>query len=148
VKWPNDILIDTKKVAGILTEINANIDYVNHVICGIGVNLNEAPKGDEPGLNAVSLSDKNGALVSRAVFARTLYSSVEKWYKVFLKDGFASVAGVWREYFNAEGKPVSIRGHERSVEGICMGIDETGALLVRESSGRVTAITSGDMVLT
>ncbi len=148
VKWPNDILIDSKKVAGILLEMNADIDRVNHVVCGIGVNINSSPQDEKgPGLNAVSLRDISGAPVSRAAFARTLYSSVEKWYKVFLDDGFISVAEAWRGYFNAEGKPISIKALDRNVEGICMGIDETGALLVREASGRVSAITSGDVAL-
>lgn len=146
VKWPNDILIGTKKVAGILTEISADIDRISHVVCGIGVNINLAPEGETgKGLNAVSVSEMSGAPVSRALFARALYSSVEKWYKVFLKGGFASVAGAWRGYFNAEGKSVSIEAHGRTIKGICMGIDEAGALLIRKSSGEVMAVTSGDM---
>jgi biotin-(acetyl-CoA carboxylase) ligase len=64
-------------------EMSADNDYVNHVICGIGVNINLAPVGSEPGLNAASLNEKSGVNVSRAAFARALYSSVEKWYKVF-----------------------------------------------------------------
>lgn len=148
VKWPNDILIDSKKVAGILLEMNADIDRVNHVVCGIGVNINSSPQNEKgPGLNATSLSDISGAVVSRTAFARTLYSSVEKWYKVYLVDGFISVAEAWRGYFSAEGKPISIKALDRNVEGICMGIDETGALLVREASGRVSTVTSGDMAL-
>lgn len=147
VKWPNDILIDSRKVAGILMEMNADNDYVNHIICGIGVNINLAPVGSEPGLDAASLNGKSGEALSRTLFARVLYSSVEKWYKVFLKGGFASVAGAWRGYFNAEGKAVSIKAHGRSVEGICMGIDDFGALLVRQNSGEVSTITSGDMAL-
>ncbi|MEE9543160.1 MAG: biotin--[acetyl-CoA-carboxylase] ligase [Thermodesulfobacteriota bacterium] len=162
VKWPNDILLDSMKVSGILMEMSADIDRVNHVICGIGVNINSAPKlsggtggtggtgtgrPGPGGLKATSLRASSGANVNRAAFARELYSSVEKWYKVILKEGFGPAIEAWRGYFIAEGKAVSIDAIDRSVEGICMGIDETGALLVREGSGKVSTITSGDMAL-
>ena len=151
VKWPNDILLDSMKVSGILMEMSADIDRVNHVICGIGVNVNSAPKlAGCLGLKATSLREKASAHVAhldRTVFARALYSSVEKWYKVILKEGFAPIVEAWRGYFGAEGKRVSVNAIDRNVEGICMGIDDTGALLVREGSGKVSTITSGDMTL-
>ena len=154
IKWPNDILLDSMKVSGVLSEMSVDIDRVNHVICGIGVNVNSTPDGvgsiAEPngaGLKATSLSVKSGAYVDRAAFARVLYSSVEKWYKVLLKDGFAPIVTAWTRYFEAQGKRVCINAIDRNVEGICMGIDDTGALLVREGSGKVSSITSGDMTL-
>jgi BirA family biotin operon repressor/biotin-[acetyl-CoA-carboxylase] ligase len=148
VKWPNDILIEKMKVSGILMEMSADMDRVNHVVCGIGVNINSAPKLEQVrGLKATSLRAASGVEIDRAAFAQVLYSSVEKWYKVILKEGFEPAIEAWRGYFVAEGKSVTIDAIDRSVSGICMGIDNTGALLVREGSGKLSTITSGDMTL-
>ena len=83
VKWPNDILIDSKKVAGILTEMNADMDRVNHVICGIGVNINLSPAGDEPGLNAASLSEKSGADLKGRICPRLFIRALKNGIKSF-----------------------------------------------------------------
>jgi BirA family biotin operon repressor/biotin-[acetyl-CoA-carboxylase] ligase len=143
VKWPNDILIDSRKVAGILTEMNSEADRVNFVIVGIGVNLNMTPSG-ELRLTATSIKEKSGNEVPRAAFAQALYSSVEKWYKVYLAEGFEPVLVAWRGYFASEGKPVRVKGSQ-NIEGICMGIDGQGALLVRIPSGRTARILAGEV---
>jgi BirA family biotin operon repressor/biotin-[acetyl-CoA-carboxylase] ligase len=143
VKWPNDILIDSRKVAGILTEINCETDRVNFIVLGIGVNLNMTPS-NELRHTATSIMEKRGGEVPRAAFAQTLFSSVEKWYKVYLAEGSAPVLDAWRGYFNAEGKPVRVKGFQ-NIEGICMGIDARGALLVRIASGRTERVLAGDV---
>ncbi len=143
VKWPNDILIESKKAAGILTEMNSETDRVNFVVLGIGVNLNmNLP--DELLHTATSIKEKTGREVSRAEFAQRLFSSIEKWYKVFLAEGFEPVSSVWRTYFDREGKHINVRG-SREVEGICMGIDSQGSLLVRLGSGQVERVISGEL---
>jgi BirA family biotin operon repressor/biotin-[acetyl-CoA-carboxylase] ligase len=143
VKWPNDILIGSRKAAGILTEMNSETDRVNFLIVGIGVNLNMACP-NELGHTATSIKEKTGNEVPRAAFAQTLYSNVEKWYKVYLAKGFGPVVDAWRGYFDREGKPVKVKGF-RDVEGICMGIDRQGALLVRIASGRTQRVLAGDV---
>ncbi|MEE9614727.1 MAG: biotin--[acetyl-CoA-carboxylase] ligase, partial [Thermodesulfobacteriota bacterium] len=114
VKWPNDILIESCKVAGILTEMNSEMDRVNFVVVGIGVNLNAAPslRHGRMRIPAVSIKgmEKTGSDVPRARFTQTLYSAMEKWYKVYLTDGLSPVVSAWRGYFASEGKPVRVSG--------------------------------------
>ncbi len=149
VKWPNDILLNDRKVAGILTEMSSDMDRVAYIVSGIGVNINmDINKVPKILKNIViSLNDRAKEDISRAHFARTLYSSVEKWYKVYIVEGCAPIVGAWRKYFDAEGRKISVNTIDRVVEGLCMGIDDGGALLLREPSGEVVKITSGEMAV-
>jgi len=147
VKWPNDILIGGRKVAGILLEMDAEPDHVHFVVIGVGINVNvrarDLPAGVSPG--ATSLVDERGGEVSRCELVRELYSRLERWYKAYIKEGFEPVARAWRGYFHSEGSPVRVEVFGRSIEGICLGIDAGGALLVRTASGEVERVVSGDV---
>lgn len=146
VKWPNDILIDSRKVAGILMEMDSEADRINFVIAGIGVNVNmeESMLPDSIKTIAASLAEKSGGEVDRIGFVRSLYSSIEKWYKIYLREGFTPILSAWKSYFDAEGKPTKVNCFNSSVSGICAGVDESGALLVRNSAGAIVRIISGD----
>lgn len=146
VKWPNDILINNKKVAGILTEMSSESDQVNHIIIGIGINVNIEAASLPTGLRlaASSLMEESRKQVNRTELIRNLYSRLEKWYKVLLNEDSSEIIETWREYFNFVGKHVRIEGF-KNVEGICMGIDSEGALLIKERSGAIERVVAGDM---
>ncbi len=147
VKWPNDVLIASRKVAGILMEMESEAERVKFLVAGVGVNLNmpESVLPDELRARAVSLAAHAGGEVSRTEFLGTLYSKVERWYKLYVEKGFPPVIGAWRGLFTSEGKPVRVEMGGHAVEGICMGVDTDGALLVRTSGGKVERVVSGDM---
>lgn len=149
VKWPNDILIGSRKAAGILMEMDSEPDRVNFIVAGIGVNINMAGADMPPPIRgiATSLREKAGRTVSRPDFTLSLFSSIEKWYKVFLEDGDGGVLKRWRELFAMTGKTVKVTGITRTVEGVCLGIDDSGALLLRLPSGEVERVISGDLGL-
>lgn len=148
VKWPNDILIDGRKAAGILLEMDTEPDRVNFVVVGIGVNLNMRRGDLQESIKktAVSLFDKTGVEIDRAEFSARLYSTFEKWYKIYGKAGFSPVLDEWKGYFGFAGRPVKINSVGASIEGVCMGVDADGALLVRVASGKVERVLSGDVV--
>lgn len=152
VKWPNDILVGGKKVAGILTEMSSEPDKIHHIIVGMGVNLNLEAKALPSELReiATSLKDCSGEVVDRADFTARLYSSLEKWYTLCLLQGsgnFGPAIDMWRGYFDRVGThvKVSTTGEEVSQEGTCMGIDDDGALLIKNSKGAVERVVSGDV---
>lgn len=147
VKWPNDILIGGRKVAGILLEMDSETDHVHFVVAGVGINVNMPARALPPEVRerATSLAGKGGAAVDRCELLRELYSKLEKWYKVYITEGFERVAEAWKGYFSSEGKPVRVEAFGRSIEGICLGIDPGGALLVRTAAGSVERVVSGDM---
>ena len=147
VKWPNDILINSKKIAGILTEMNSEMDRINFVVIGIGVNMNMSKKmlPEELRLIATSLKEEAGEEISRIDFIQTLYLNMEKWYKKYLKDGFEPARNAWKGYFRMEGKMVKVKEMDRVIEGAALGIDEDGALILREKGGNILRVTSGDV---
>jgi BirA family biotin operon repressor/biotin-[acetyl-CoA-carboxylase] ligase len=147
VKWPNDVLVDGRKVAGILLEMDSEADHVNFVVVGMGVNLNMGPNGLPSPLraSAASLMGIGGVEVSRSEFVCALYSSLEKWYKGYTTSGFARALSAWRGYFASEGRPVKVASLGRALSGICAGVDADGALLVRAPSGAIERVISGDV---
>lgn len=147
VKWPNDVLIESRKAAGILLEMDSEADRVHFVVAGIGVNINMAAEMFPAEIRplATSLSLARGAEADRAEFTRALYTAVEKWYKIYLGDGFSPVLNAWRGYFASEGKPVKVSSFNRVITGICLGVEDDGALLVRTPSGGIEKIISGDV---
>lgn len=148
LKWPNDILIGSRKTAGILTEMSSETDRINHVILGIGVNLNSRSSTLPEPLNrdATSIMEMSGNEVERHHFTAALYSKLEKWYKCYLDDGFDGVRRAWQGYFGYKGRQVTVSGHP-AVEGTCMGIDERGALVVRTKAGKTERVVAGVMTV-
>ena len=148
IKWPNDVLVGGRKVAGILTELSAEPDVVHWVVLGVGVNLNSGP-GDFPeelrGV-ATSLSIERGQPVPRALFAAALLSELEEWLDLHADQGFGPIRAAWRERSVTLGREVRAGGEGEEVEGVAEDIDETGALLVRVRGGLVR-IVSGDVRL-
>src|SRR3989304_4455794 len=89
VKWPNDVLLDSKKVAGILTEMSSETDRANFMGVGVGINAHMAPKDAPFEIKSVatSIAEKTSMPVDRVRLATALYSNLEKWYKIFIKSG-------------------------------------------------------------
>ena len=147
VKWPNDILINSKKTAGILTEMSSEIDRINFVVIGIGVNVNMTKKIFPEQLRqiATSLKEEADKEISRIDFIQTLYLNLETWYKRYLKHGFEPIRRAWTGYFTMAGRVVKVRQMDKAIVGVAMGIDDNGVLLLREKSGNITRIISGDV---
>lgn len=151
VKWPNDVLLGGLKVGGILLEMSSDTDTINHLVIGIGVNLNmdvtDTP--EEIRSIATSIYLKSGKKVDRTKFAQLLYSRLEKWYKVILSKGSEPICEAWRAYFDLEGKKVRLSsGRDKAgttTEGICMGIDPDGAILIRTKGGELQRVVAGDL---
>jgi BirA family biotin operon repressor/biotin-[acetyl-CoA-carboxylase] ligase len=148
IKWPNDVLIDGRKVAGILTELSAEPDAVHWVVLGIGVNLNATP-GDFPEELrelATSLSIERGQPVPRALFAAALLSILEEWLDVHAADGFGPIREAWRARSCTLGREVQVDADGGELAGVAEDIDESGALIVRTRSG-LSRVVAGDVRL-
>ena len=143
IKWPNDILIDNKKVAGILIELNAEVDSVKFVVIGIGVNVNTNLKSLPE--KATSLKSETGKSVFRVELTREILRSLEKWYLVWKKDGFAPIISRWKELSLTLGNMVRIKDSGYLVEGKAIDIDEHGGLIVCDSDGLTVKRMSGDV---
>ncbi|MBW7957244.1 MAG: biotin--[acetyl-CoA-carboxylase] ligase [Deltaproteobacteria bacterium] len=147
VKWPNDILINGRKAAGILLEMGSEPERVHFVVMGIGVNVNMTRSmfPEYIGDTATSVREAKGAVIDRGALASRLLSSVELWYKVYLAEGSIPILSEWKRYFGFEGKEIRVVSFGNTVKGVCLGVDDTGALLIREPGGAVKKIVAGDM---
>ncbi|PKL35212.1 MAG: biotin--[acetyl-CoA-carboxylase] ligase [Spirochaetae bacterium HGW-Spirochaetae-1] len=149
IKWPNDIMIGTRKVAGILTEMNCEADRVNYIILGIGINVNTGMQ-NLPELirnTATSLREQSGSEVSRMEFIRCLLSQFEDIYKEFIVNGFSPILTQWKQLNNTIGSKVRVFDDTWEISGTAVDIDEDGSLLVETDSGVIKKIISGDVSL-
>ena len=149
IKWPNDILIGGKKVAGILTEMSAELDRVKQIILGIGVDVNLTATEFPPDLRkiATSLRIETGAPVSRPQLAAAILRELDRDYARIGSGDFAALADEWEENCTTIGRAVTINIGARQVRGVAEALGEDGALLVRTEHGRLEPIIGGDVTL-
>lgn len=149
VKWPNDILVGGKKIAGILTEMRLDGDRIDHVVIGMGVNVNTPAESLPPEIAAIatSLSAETGRTFSRAGLLRTYLEKLEGWYTLFRKRRFEPIRGRWLEIARIIGKSVKIAGVDRIYEGEVVDIDPNGFLILKSFDGVLQRILAGDVSL-
>ena len=147
IKWPNDVQIDGRKVAGILTELSAEPERVHFVVVGIGVNLNAQPEHFPEDLRATatSLAMARGQRVPRALLAASLWNRLEEWLDLHQEVGFDAVRQRWKELSSTLGQDVLVRTDRREFRGLAEDIDTSGALLVRTEDGSVERVLAGDV---
>ena len=149
IKWPNDILIRGRKVAGILTELNAELDYIKYVILGMGLDVNLRPADFPAELRpiATSLMIEAGRPILRAPLATSIMRELDRAYDRIKRGEFQQVADVWEGLCGTIGNFVSIKTGDREVQGRAEALDSEGALLVRTEHGRLERVTGGDVTV-
>ncbi len=149
LKWPNDVLIDSKKVAGILTEMSAETDKINFVVVGLGVNTNFGLMAfpEELQGKVTTLKELLGAEVDRVILIKAILKEFEKVYFPLKEGGFKKVLSEWKNFCDMLGKNVKISVLDGEIEGEVFDIDEHGGLLLKLFSGEMRTIYSGDVVI-
>ncbi len=147
VKWPNDVLIEGAKVAGLLNEMSAETDRVNYVVLGIGVNLNMTAAQFPGDLRypATSLAIATGRPVARLAFTRALLREIDRLYQTFLDFGSAPILEEWTGLCDMTGRPVQVDCGSSTITGTMAGLAEDGALLVRTAAGKMESVYAGDV---
>lgn len=148
IKWPNDLLYDNKKLVGILTEMSAEMDGINYIVIGTGINVNIAPEEFPEELRSVatSLSQMKGANLPRVKFFQAVLRALDDLYAKVQVEGFVPVLKEWRQYSITLGQEVKVIG-VRDGEvfyGKAADIDDEGALLVDTAAGRQRVL-AGDV---
>lgn len=149
IKWPNDLLVGGKKVCGILTELSAEMDRIDHLVVGAGINANLDVEDfpEEVRSTATSLKADAGRAVSRVRLLQASLAGFEKWYTVWLAQGFAPVLAKWKELSISLNCPVRIHTLNKSWDGWAEDVDEDGALLLRLPDGGIQRLVSGEVSL-
>lgn len=147
VKWPNDVLLRGRKIAGLLNEMSAETEVIHYVILGIGVNLNMRSEQFPPDLRypATSLALESGAQLSRTVFTQALLRQLDCLYELYLESGFVPILKAWEAFFDLIGRTVEVDFQNRCVQGRVEGLDDAGALLLRLRDGRCEKVLAGDV---
>jgi BirA family biotin operon repressor/biotin-[acetyl-CoA-carboxylase] ligase len=141
LKWPNDVLLNGGKLAGILLESSGPSGKVQQLCIGIGVNLIGAPPREtvEPGaVPPVSLLSETGLRVTPAAFLAALAPAFARWEARLCADGFAPIRSEWLAHAARLGEQITARTGVQTRTGVFTGLDETGALILNSPQGRQT----------
>lgn len=150
VKWPNDVLVNDKKIAGVLAETQLQEGRIAYLILGLGVNVNidrsmmDRYFGDAAA-GATSLYEATGKIVDRNDFTAQLLERLEHHYFAFRERGKGSVLAQWRAH-SFLGRRVSVKEEDMHVEGIALELDEEGCLIVALDDGSSVRVREGEVV--
>jgi BirA family biotin operon repressor/biotin-[acetyl-CoA-carboxylase] ligase len=146
IKWPNDILIENKKVCGILTEISTEKDAIDYVITGIGIDANIDVDLLPPELRETTTSIKRELNhdISRMILVQKFLGNFENMYDEFNKGNFRDILNKWREFSKTIGSKVEIRKRTEIVRGEAVGVNNKGALILELKDGTLRKIISGE----
>ena len=149
IKWPNDILVDGRKVAGILTELNAELDHIKYIVLGIGVdvNLNASDFPVELRKVATSLKAETGKPVSRSDLAVAVLQELDRDYARIDAARFPDLADEWEKYNTTIGREVVIRMGANQLRGRAESLGDGGELLLRTEHGHLERVIGGDVSL-
>ena len=147
IKWPNDILVNGKKVTGILTELQADPDRVKAIILGIGINVNQTEEDfpDELIPIAGSLKMVHGHSINRAELIAKTLEFLEHYTEIYVTHGFGPIKLLWEGYSNTAGRRIRAVMFNETIEGTALGISNEGMLELRLDDGSVRGIYSADI---
>ncbi|MDD3363157.1 MAG: biotin--[acetyl-CoA-carboxylase] ligase [Hespellia sp.] len=146
IKWPNDIVLNKKKICGILTEMNTEIDYINHVVIGIGINVNDdaIPKELQEKATSMMLEEKHR--VQRSTLIANIMKCFEQNYETFaVRKDLSFMQEAYNEILVNCNQEVTIIGTEQQYHAVAKGINATGELIVERDDGTIEEIYSGEV---
>ncbi len=148
IKWPNDILVNGKKISGILTEMSLEMDRVDYVVVGVGLNVNTEADAVAEDIRdiATSLRILTGQSFSRVAILRDFLKRMEHYYELFEKRQFAVIRDRWKELSGIIGRYVKIENLDHAYEGEVVDIDQDGFLVLRLTTGELQRIVAGDVL--
>lgn len=149
LKWPNDVLIDGKKVCGILSQMKMSGNAIDFIVAGIGinVNLNREQFPQDIQSIATSLAMEAGREISREELIISLYENLSKWYRELLQSGFAPIREKWLCLSPMIGQTVSVLFREEAVSGKATGLGEDGSLILLTDTNKTIQVSAGDATI-
>ncbi len=147
IKWPNDVLVEGAKIAGILSETVFEGSSFLGMVLGVGVNLNSDPSAEHAlDQNVTALTSHTGARTDRLDFARKLFDEYRLNYRIFVTGGFSAIKNDFMAFFPHAGKEVMIKNS--TVNGLArvQDLSDSGELIVLDSEGSIKILALGDMI--
>jgi BirA family biotin operon repressor/biotin-[acetyl-CoA-carboxylase] ligase len=147
IKWPNDILVGGRKIAGILTELAMEMDAVNYMVIGLGLNVNigkaDFPEAIRPAATSVLI--ETGNPFSRVLLLRRFLEAFEAHYRLLGQSGFEPILARWKSLTAMTGRQVAVQTVGGSYRGRVIGFDRDGFLILQDEKGAKMRLVSGDV---
>ncbi len=143
IKWPNDLLLDGKKICGILTELDAELDRIESLVVGIGINVNNRIDIELKDI-AMNLETNLGKPVSRVDLLRSILRSMDSYYELLKRGDHDRIRDKWTELSRMVGRKISVVGERDRSEGTVLRIDDSGCIILETKTGQ-KRIVSGDI---
>ncbi|MGP8153770.1 MAG: biotin--[acetyl-CoA-carboxylase] ligase [Smithella sp.] len=149
LKWPNDVLIDGKKVCGILAQTKMSSSEINFVVLGIGINVNLSREQFPRDIQeiATSLSIQAGREISRLELIISLYENMAKCYRQLLQIGFGQIKEKWLKLSPMISQTVQVIFKDEIIEGRATGLDEDGSLILLAEGNKEIKVFAGDAMI-
>ncbi|HEV8309602.1 MAG TPA: biotin--[acetyl-CoA-carboxylase] ligase [Methylomirabilota bacterium] len=152
IKWPNDVLVKGRKVAGTLAELSGSGDRLDYVILGVGVNVNVEREALRVGLgkaaqSATSLREALGHPVDRNAFTAAVLTFLDEWLVTYRDQGAPGVLRAWRDLDIVSGRRVEVREEATVLDGRARGLDAEGRLEVEDAHGHIHRVVTGELRL-
>ncbi|MCS7112006.1 MAG: biotin--[acetyl-CoA-carboxylase] ligase [Ignisphaera sp.] len=145
VKWPNDVIINERKVCGILIEARAEADRMQYVMIGIGINVNNTLPQDLQS-TAITIKSIVGVDVPRAPLLKSTIRGVDSFYRKLLEGVSVDIVREWSLYSSTIGRRVKAVTPDVEIEGVAVGLDEDGALMIEIEGREVRKVIVGDII--
>ena len=148
IKWPNDLFVHDQKLSGILTEMSGELDSIEYLIIGIGINVNQEANqfSDDVREKATSLLIETGEIWDRTTIVQRLLKTMEEQYEHYVQQGFNSYKEKWSKRAYKKNEVITIQSQNETFQATLAGIDENGALLVQRENGPLIPIYSGEII--
>lgn len=145
IKWPNDLVLQGKKVCGILLELSGDVETIAYVVVGTGLNVGEKAYPPELSASAVSLQEVLGRKVERAPVLRSYLAAMEKHMDILSREGLPGILQAYERKSCTLQRAVRVSGGGEEFLGTAAGLDENGALLVKLEDGTIRHVLAGDV---
>jgi len=147
IKWPNDILAGGRKMGGILTEASMEMDRVEYLVIGVGLNVNLNRREFPPELQSIatSIREETGRPAGRILLTKRLLESLESTYHEYRREGFAPILKRWQDFTEMLGREVAVEVRGRMLTGEVAAFDADGALVLRTPGGEALRLFFGDV---
>ena len=149
LKWPNDVLLNKKKVCGILAQMKTSLNDIDFVVLGIGINVNIGYNQLPPDIRtiATSLAIESGREIARLELIISLYENLAKWYKQLLQKGFGAIKEKWLNLAPMISQNVQVMFSNEVVSGKALGLDDDGSLIILTVNNETVKVSAGDATI-
>jgi BirA family biotin operon repressor/biotin-[acetyl-CoA-carboxylase] ligase len=149
LKWPNDVLLNKKKVCGILAQMKTSVDGIDFVVLGFGINVNIVYNQFPPDIRtiATSLAIETGRKIDRMELIISLYENIAKWYKELTQKEFGEIKEKWLNHAPMIGQKVQVMFRDEVLRGKALGLDDDGSLIILTANNETVKVSAGDATI-